>query len=449
MKLASSRFIGSAKDRLLPISIPFRFFAAAAAFHLAAWALVLANADALADFAPGPGPILGAVHLLTLGVLVMTAMGASLQLLPVASMTPVGGAGVCRLLWWLYTPGVAVLSAGMAGGIWWLLMTGAGLALAGIAIYAVLLGRNLIQAQSLGIVVAHAWAALAALLALALLGGLLLADWQHGLLNDAPAMTGVHMVVAIYGFMSLLALGFSHILVPMFALAPTPPSGPAAIALALAVAAVIGASAALVGDLGWGLAAAGLAGLAAAGLYLWLMWRALGARMRKRLDPAFRLIRLGWVLLPVSILTGVAAGLGALGGRGAILFAVLALLGWLSSFLFGVLHRILPFLAAMHASTRAGPTPTVSQLAPPVAITLHGGCHAAAMLLLLLGIAFEATWIVRLAAAFGLLGALAFAWLYVAVVRRLVTARGEAPAVPEPISTAMPQPNPNQASPRP
>ena len=148
--------------------------------------------------------------------------------------------------------------------------------------------------------------------------------------------------------------------------------------------------------------------------------------MRKRLDHAFRLIRLGWLMLPVSIAAGIAAGLNSLGDGGLVVFVLLALVGWLSSFLFGVLHRILPFLAAMHLSDRGGPTPTVADLAPSRAILLHGGCHATALLVLLLGVVLESSGIVTLGAAIGLLGGLAFAWIYIAVVRHLVTAGGPA-----------------------
>ena len=76
-------------SRLLPMSIPFRFFGAAIVFHVLAWLAVLAGAQQLPRFAGGLGWPLAALHLVTLGVLVMTALGASLQLLPVATRQPV------------------------------------------------------------------------------------------------------------------------------------------------------------------------------------------------------------------------------------------------------------------------------------------------------------------------------------------------------------------------
>ena len=106
-------FLAGAGSRLLPASIPFRFFGAACVFHVLAWLALAADADALPRFAGGLGWPLAALHLLTLGVLVMTAIGASLQLLPVATRQPIRAPRVLAAVWWLYTPGVALLALGM------------------------------------------------------------------------------------------------------------------------------------------------------------------------------------------------------------------------------------------------------------------------------------------------------------------------------------------------
>jgi len=85
MTVAAGAFLAGARNRLLPVSIPFRFFGAAVVFHVCAWLALGAGADAAATFMGGLGWPLAALHLITLGVLVSTAIGASLQLLPVAT----------------------------------------------------------------------------------------------------------------------------------------------------------------------------------------------------------------------------------------------------------------------------------------------------------------------------------------------------------------------------
>jgi hypothetical protein len=60
-------FLGGAKSRLLPPSIPFRFFSAAAVFHVFMWLGLLIAAEEAVSFRGGLGPALSAVHLLALG----------------------------------------------------------------------------------------------------------------------------------------------------------------------------------------------------------------------------------------------------------------------------------------------------------------------------------------------------------------------------------------------
>ena len=74
MATGATTFLGSASERLLPLSLPFRFFGAAIVFHIATWAMLAAAAGEVAEYRGGGGPVLAAIHLLTLGVFAMTAM---------------------------------------------------------------------------------------------------------------------------------------------------------------------------------------------------------------------------------------------------------------------------------------------------------------------------------------------------------------------------------------
>src|SRR5512139_876624 len=111
---AGASFALGASGRLLPLSIPMRFFGAAAVFHLFAWAALGLGAAQVPRFAGGIGWPLASLHAATLGVLAMSAIGASLQLVPVATRQALGVPGSVSALWWLYVPGVAALVIGMA-----------------------------------------------------------------------------------------------------------------------------------------------------------------------------------------------------------------------------------------------------------------------------------------------------------------------------------------------
>jgi hypothetical protein len=396
-----------AQSRLLPMSVPFRFFGAAVAFHAAAWGVLLAHAGELPAFAGGLGPVFAALHLATLGVLAMAAAGATLQLFPVATRQSVRSVGAAKLAWWLLVPGIALFG----GGAWAydprLTAFGAIPVSAALAIYGWLLYRNLRGARGMPVVVAHGWAALGCLALFLLSGIALVASYEHGLALDHAAFRTAHLALAAYGFMGLLAIGLSQLLLPMFAVAP-PPSrrwayavlAAACLALALAVAGfpAIGAS----------------LGVAAALGHIVALERALRSRLRRELDPAFALVRLSWAFLVASLAFGALLAAGAAPPRAAALFGVLLVPGWLLTFLFAVLQRIVPFLASVHAS---GARP--SGLSAQAPLAAHRALHVAALAGLAAGVIADSAWLARAGAAAGLAGAAAFAVFFIAVLLRV------------------------------
>lgn len=430
MKLAAASFLGGANSRLLPFSIPFRFFAAAAVFHAASWAALAAGAGEVPSFIGGAGWPLAATHLLTLGVLTSTAMGAAAQLLPVATRQPLRAVWAMRIGFWLLVPGIAVLVHGMAAGGVAALESGGALVVGGLGIFAVLLADNLRRATSMGLVVAHGWAALAALAALAVLGLALIGNYQLPILADPAAVGLAHVIVATFGFMGLLAVGFSYVLLPMFALSPAPSDRLGYAALGLGATGIaLGVLGALAGSR-TALIVAALLGLAGAGGHLAAMARVMKTRMRKRLGLSFGLIRAAWALLALALLSGavLAAGLPLPGG--VTLFGFVALYGWLLTFLMGVLQRIMPFLGSMHATRSGQPPLRVSQLTPERPLQLHAVGHFAALAGVAAGIALENSALVLAGALCGLGGALAFLWFAVTVIVRVIGLNGAVASVP-------------------
>jgi hypothetical protein len=423
MKIAAT-FLAGAKSRLLPASIPFRFFAATAVFHVLAWLALLSGASHATSFRGGLGPALAAIHLLTLGMLTTTAIGASAQLLPVATRRALAAVWPIKLIFWLFVPGIIGLIIGMYTAHVRLAAAAALVTSAGLLLFAGLLADNLRRASSIPVVSAYGWAALLALLVLAGLGVMLIVDYETGALPNHAAIALAHMILGGFGFMGLLALGFSHILVPMFALAAAPAKGPSLIALALAVLAVTLGTIGALADNTWLLTLAGAIGIAAAAMHLWLMRRVLATGMRKRLGLSFVLVRTAWTILPITLFVGLAALHGYAGPNGPTLFGFLLLNGWLLTFLLGILQRILPFLASMHATRTAGSAPPLlSELAASWPLQLHACCHAVALIVLTIAIAADSGRLAVIGAAVGLIGALAFAWFTAAVTRRLIVAQ--------------------------
>lgn len=412
-------FLGGAQSRLLPPSLPFRFFAAGIVFHILMWAVLLAVAAEVPGFRGGLGGALAALHFLTLGVFGAVAIGAALQMLPVATRRPMPTSWPVRLAFWLYIPGVPVLVHGMAVYSVRMMELGAVLTGAGLLLLAALLADNLRRAKDLPLVAAYGWMAVVSLALLVLFGFLLVFNFEFGFLPDHAGVALAHLVLAVFGFMGMLAIGFSHILVPMFALSPAPPAGPGRLGALAWLAALAAGVAGALAAMPWLFALGIVLALAGSGVYLWSMawlWR---RRMRKRLGLSFALARLSWGLLPLALVLALAAAFGLAGPRGATLAGFVALWGWLLTFLLAILQRIMPFLASMHAAKIRGKPPLLSELTAEMPLRIHAAGHLVALALVATGIIVDAPLLVRLGAAAGLVGALAFAAFAVPIVRRL------------------------------
>ena len=416
-------FLGGASGRLLPASLPLRFFGAAVAYHLLAWLVLAASARDALSLDGGLGPPLAALHLLTLGVFGMTALGAAAQLLPVATRQAPVGEQALRAVWWLYTPGVAVLAWGMHSARPPWIALGAAAVLLPLAAWTVLVARHLVGARGMPGVLAHAWSALACLVLVLTTALLLVAGWLGWPAPGRQSLLPLHLLVGPFGFMGLLALGLSYILVPMFALAVPPPERAQLASCALVVAALLLAAASvlapgvpLLQPLAWSAGSTGVL------LHLYLMRQALATGMRQDLGRSFVLVKSAWAaLLLALVLAGVLwSGLPLPHARA---WLALALVAWLLGMVLGFLQRILPFLAALHAAAGRRRGPTASSLTHERALRLHIACHFAALALLALAIGLGSATFAQLGAFTGLAGACAFAVFYLHVLRRLRAAR--------------------------
>jgi hypothetical protein len=391
--------------RLLPASIPFRFMAAALVFHLFGWTALAAGAPLLATTGGGLGLPLAGLHLMTLGVLTVTAMGAGFQLLPVAIQADLPAVWPCRLASWLLLPGVAVLAWGMmTADLVELALGGSAVALA-LLVFAVTVGLALRRTdrskRQVGLIVRHLWAALACLVALAILGLALLGDFAHGYLDDHRTVVAIHLVVACYGFLGLLAAGFVQVLVPMFALVAPQAERPATIVLGTAVAAIVSA---VMGAF----VPAAVIGLGAACLHVHGMAGLMRRRNRRNLGTSFLLVRLSWVMLPASLIVGLFLALDLLPSWGPPLFALTVVGGWLLSLVLGMLQRILPFLASIHAARAARRIPKVSELSAGLSLRIQVVAHVAALFTVGTGMVLSLDWLIRVGALTGAAGAGAF-----------------------------------------
>ena len=176
----------------------------------------------------------------------------------------------------------------------------------------------------------------------------------------------------------------------------------------------------------------GAAGLTAALCHGLQMMLTLRRRMRARLGPEFLLIGLAWLFCPASLMLALAMALRIGPETLPALFGFTLIFGWYLTFLLGVLQRILPFLASMHASRLGAKALSPGKLTAAAPLTVHRWCHLAALLLVGGGLILGNAWVIRLGGLAGLAGAVAFILFGAEVLKRTRTqvAASRRPQVP-------------------
>lgn len=205
--------------RGVPLSVPLPFlltgiWAAALFGLLAPWTLPLTL------LAPGFPHVLALVHIVTLGWLTMTIMGASLQLTPVIVVSPLRAT---KLLHWLY-PVFLCGVIGLVAGFWWwqtwLLVAGGTLIVLAVAHYVIVLGCTFARASTRPLSVRFLVASLVYLCLVVSLG--LTAAWNFvtGFLGTKlEHVLLMHITLGIVGWLSCTLVGVSYTLGRLFMLA--------------------------------------------------------------------------------------------------------------------------------------------------------------------------------------------------------------------------------------
>ena len=375
-----------------PISVPFRFFLSAPLFLLLA-ALILLVSGPQALVSRWTPALLALTHLVTLGFLSMTMIGALMQMLPVLADSPMPQPQ--RVAWMVHVPlvaGTAMLASG-------LFFSQAGMLDAAIFLLAFALGVFLIAAAySLAASqVRHAttrairFAGIALVLTVGL--GIALAGTLSGYFHlPLPELVRLHVAWGLSGWVGLLVMGVAYQVVPMFQLTPAYPARltrwlGGSVFLLLCAWSLTSLTSPLLASWGGSLAAGGIAiGFAVfAGATLYLQKK----RRRRIVDVTQQFWRIGMLSLLTAValwgsaqlVTGIAAD-----SRYPIVLGVLFMFGFAVSVVSGMLYKIVPFLVWFHLQGRlpkGSTVPNMKQIISGPAARRQMQAHMATLLLLL------------------------------------------------------------------
>jgi hypothetical protein len=375
---------GLSLEQAPPLGVPFTYFLTAPWFAAAAGlALVwLGPGLVLTRWAPST---VAATHLLGLGYLGLTIVGALFQLLPVLVGAPVPRVVlVSRLVYGLLVAGIGLL----VSGFWVSSTTLQVAALAPLASAVLVLAAALawaLRAASVGSETAQAIElSIAGLLLAAGLGAtvVLALDARVGLMS-LPGWVDLHLSWALLGWAGMLLVAIGAQLVPLFHVTPPYPAWFRRAAPTVLFLALLGMTAGHVGGHDWlGAIADGLA-LAVLAAFAVLTLRLQAARRRQVWDPTLSFWWLGMACLLGAVVAWLLDAPATTPG-------VLALAGVAVAVPAGVLYKVAPFLAWFHlqaAQMSVGRwdvvVPHMKSFVGDRAGHLHFALHAAALALLL------------------------------------------------------------------
>jgi hypothetical protein len=334
------------------VGLPFRYFALGLAFLMLFSVLLPFNADLFLGSFKVPG-LLALVHVLTLGWITTTVLGAAFQLVPVALHVGLHSDRLANALMPVYLAGlVAMLLALWRYQVTWMI-GGASLLLVVALGYLYLMVRTLARVRHWDVIAAHVAASVAFASTVPILGLLLAVNNRTGFLGLAYVATlKSHLVLAVLGYVSLLILGVSYKLVGMFTLAED--LLPERLAWA-EFALTLGGLMALVLAfylpplrwLGW---LGGLAFLAGVGLFAVILWTLYRRRRRRVFDINTPFTQTGTAVFALALLAGGLGLAGWLPTPPTFWLAVgwLLLLGWVGQIIIGQMYKIAPFLTWLH-----------------------------------------------------------------------------------------------------
>lgn len=378
------------------ISVPLRFLLAAPLLALPAAALLLYY---------GPGLLatrwsaaaLAATHLITVGFIAHSVIGALMQFLPVAA-----GADIRQLhraapwLQALLTAGTLLLASGF-------LLESAALLKAAAALLTLVLAAVVIfSGAALTRCAANDATTRAITLGLAGLGATTALGYVLATLPDRAAAWGIAQIADLHaawgmaGWITVTVIGVALAVVPMFQITPRYPPAvetwlpPLFIGTLVAISLAATTSLGMLSSLREWLFALLAAALAAFGV----LTLSLHSASRRRADVSVWLWRGGMASLVAVALLGAGAlfvpGLAQL-QRFDLLTGILMLAGFAMSVINGMMYKIVPFLVWLHlqqANPQRHLLPHMGQIIPQRAMRWQAAAHGTAVALLIAALAW-------------------------------------------------------------
>ena len=339
-----------------------------AALVLAAW-----RAPDLMDFYY-QGHVLAITHLVTVGWITMTIMGASFLVVPMIFLIPLFSERLGRAQFAFMLAGLIAMVASFWAGRWEGVAAGAGLALVAVVLYLVNMTMTLRRMERRDVGAEYIAAAFVYLAATVLLGSAMALDKLLDFLGGQVLATiHAHAHLAALGWVTMMIVGVAHKMLPLLHVGDPAEARRSRIRFWLLNAGLWGLFVALLARSRWAGAFALLVALGF-GLVLSRLSRAARQGRQRAIDWPTRFALTSFGFLGVAVLVGLALTLGLFGeeataARAAFTYGFLGLVGWISLMIVGMSFRVTPLVVWMHRYAprrqQGEPVPPVNSLSSP------------------------------------------------------------------------------------
>ena len=284
----------------------------------------------------------GWVHWFSLGFVMMIIFGAMAQLIPV--VVEIGHFSVD--LYYIVWPSLLIGTLTMVAGFWWmpdLLAYGGLLVLVAMVTFLFETFMTLKKAERITLSVKSIlWANIFLTVAI-VIGFLMALAIGEGFVLDVSKWLGAHAMLVLGGFVTLMIMGLSLILLPMFGLSHGFDEAPLERAFMLMVGAVIGYVVGTAIDWSWVRWLSLVVSFVSVSFYGYMVWIIYKTRARKAHDIYAKTMYVGYGSLAMALLLGIVT---LFSSSEQILLAAawFLVLGFFSYLINGHLYKIVPFL---------------------------------------------------------------------------------------------------------
>ena len=334
--------------------------------------------------------VVAVVHLITLGWLTTSIMGALCQLFGVVLGTPLRSVRLAFVTLLLFVPGLALFACALFTGESRFIVPGALSMTAGLLLFIINAAATLRRSTQRDLTWWSLALAFGFLLATIAFGISLGVNLTSGHLEAGRVMAlAVHVHVALAGWVGLVIMGVARRLLPMFLLSHGTRERPLQLAI-VSTAAGAGILSLFHRAMSEAVFTVAVCLLAAGAVALGAQIAAyVRKRHRPQLDAGLRLLLTGSVFVLAAVVTGVfIVSIGATPAR--VTAYGIMLIGGLALFVAGHYYKILPFLLWNHRyAPRVGrqQLPRIADLFSARIATVAGTCSAAGMAALAIGVA--------------------------------------------------------------